>query len=105
MNTQDLPKPLIIGAIAVVAAVGIFFLIRAGSTPTVPGPKIEVGQQAVPEYLRDKLPPEVQAQIKQESERVGTVTERATQMGSQAPAAPNAAPNAAPTAAPSPAPQ
>jgi|GEM_PF-4528499 len=86
MNTQDIPKPLIIGAITVVAAVGIFFLIKAGGTETVPGPKIEVGQQAVPEYLRDKLPPEVQAQIKQDSERLGTVTEKATQMGSQAPA-------------------
>lgn len=83
---QEVPKFLVVSTIVLALAAGIFFMFRAGGTNEIPGPKIEVGAQAVPEYLKDKLPPELQQKIEAESREKGTVTQRATEQGNSAPA-------------------
>jgi len=85
---HEIPKFIVITTLLAAVAVGTLFVLRAGGTSEIAGPKIEVGSQAVPDYLLDKMSPEMQAKVRQQSAEQGVVTERATQKSSQAPSAP-----------------
>lgn len=70
---QKLPNWVVISAIALVVVVGGFLIFRASSGPgDMPAPKIKVKQE-VPDHLKGKVPPEVEAQIREQTKKYGEV--------------------------------
>lgn len=78
----------VISSIGVVVLVGAFALFKAvAGPPELPAPKIKVKQE-IPDHLKGKLPPEVEAQILEQTKKYGEVDPNAP----SAPTAPSAPP-------------
>lgn len=70
---QKLPNWVVISAIAVVVVIGAIVIFKGSAGPgDLPAPKIKVKQE-VPDHLKGKLPPEVEAQIKEQTRKYGEV--------------------------------
>lgn len=70
---EKLPNWVVISAISVLVVIGAFFGIRAAQGPgDLPAPKIKVKQE-VPDHLKGKLSPEVEAQIREQTRKYGEV--------------------------------
>jgi len=82
MNMQEIPKPVIYSVAALLLIGIVAAVIMSSNSGEIPNKnKIEVGQQAVPKYLLDKMSPEMRAKAEAQSKQMGTVTEKATQAG------------------------
>lgn len=85
---QSIPTWAVIASVAVVVLIGGFFLVRAAMGPgELPAPKIKVRQE-IPDHLKGKLPPGVEAQIRQQTQKYGEVDPNAPQSKSMAPSNP-----------------
>lgn len=79
---KEIPKPVIFSVVALVLAGAVFFVMMSGNTGEIPNKnKVEVGKEAIPKYLLDRMSPEMRAKAEAQSKAMGTVTEKATQAG------------------------
>ncbi len=70
---QKLPTWVVVASVALVVFIGGFFAVRAASGPgDLPAPKIRV-KEAIPEHLKGKMSPEMEAQIKEQTEKYGEI--------------------------------
>lgn len=76
---KPLPLPAVIGAIAVVLAIGGFFLFRAGSGE--PEFKAAPPTGKTPDYILDQMSPEQRAKVIAEEERLGLVDKTTEESG------------------------
>ena len=91
---KPIPVPVIVVTAFLAIGTLVLVFIKAGSGGDIPNKQTEIGSKAVPDYLKDKLSPEVQAQIEKDSKARGVYSPKADELGkkggSQAnPAAPN----------------
>lgn len=84
---QEIPKPVVYGVIAIVALVAAFFGYRVlAGPPDFPAAKIKVGPEgAVPSYMKDKMSPEMQKMIEEQTRKYGAVQGDGTQSQPTAP--------------------
>lgn len=86
---KEIPTWAVVSSISVVLLIGVFFVYRAISGPAeLPAPKIKV-QQEVPEHLKGQLSPEMEAKIREQTQKYGEVDPNA-------PAPPTAGPSNGP---------
>lgn len=82
---KEIPTWAVVVSIAVVALIGGFFVVRGAMGPgELPAPKIKVKQE-VPDHLKGKLPPEVEAQIREQTKKYGEVDPNAPAQTSMTP--------------------
>lgn len=66
---KQIPIPVVVGAVAVVLAIGIFFVMQAGN----PGPEFEAAPPTgkTPEYVLQSMTPEQRASIQEKEKSAG----------------------------------
>jgi hypothetical protein len=71
---KEVPSWVVITSIAVVVLIGGFFIYKAIAGPgELAAPKIHVKEE-IPEHLKGHLPPEVEAQIREQTKKYGDST-------------------------------
>lgn len=89
---KEIPSWVFVSSVAVVVLVGGFFLVRAVQGPgELPAPKIKVSQE-IPDHLKGKLSPELEAKIREQTSRFAEIDPNAPK-ASGGPTAPPSAGN------------
>ena len=82
---RKLNGSLLIGYLAVGVLIGGFFVWRGAAGPAeLPAPKIKVKQE-IPDHLKGKLSPEVEAQIRHQTQKYGELDPNAPAQQSMSP--------------------
>lgn len=70
---QKVPTWVVVASVAVLVLIGGFFAFRIAAGPgDLPAPKIKVKQE-IPDHLKGKVSPEVEAQIREQTQKYGEV--------------------------------
>lgn len=70
---KEIPQPLVIGSIALALLATVFLLWRGiQGPPELPRAPIKVGKEAVPDYMKDKMSPQMQRMVEEQSKKFGT---------------------------------
>ncbi|HRF59004.1 MAG TPA: hypothetical protein PLH94_03705 [Fimbriimonadaceae bacterium] len=70
---KEIPTWAVIASIAAVALIGGFVVIFGAMGPReLPAPKIKVKQE-IPDHLKGRLSPEVEAQIREQTKKYGEI--------------------------------
>lgn len=78
---KEIPLWAVISSIAAVVLIGVLVVYKATGGPgELPAPKIKVKEE-IPEHLKGKLPPEVEAQIREQTKKYGEIDPNAPTPG------------------------
>lgn len=83
---KEIPTWAVVVSVTVVVLIGGFFVFRGAMGPSdLPAPKIKVKQE-IPDHLKGRLTPEVEAQIREQTRKYGEVDPNAPAQQSGGPA-------------------